>query len=162
MRRQSIVSLWLIDMTCTWSTWVTKLCKTNSREQECQWYPPSEKRNANRDTIWALWHSIDFQWHLLTEQGVQWSQGELGSAGEQTQPSEWAKEDKVTACVKDRAITAVYVSCPIPLHSSLHPALRSVLWRHKQAPLPGRDRSLAYLLNMFAQGCGLGSSVSCA
>lgn len=53
-----------------------------------------QKKEMRTDTIGALWHSIDFQWYLLTEQGVQWSQGELGSAGEQTQPSEWAKEDK--------------------------------------------------------------------
>lgn len=72
----------------------------------------------DRDTICALCQCADSQCYLLTKQGVQWSQGEPGTAGEQTQPCERAVEDEKGhgRGREDEEIRAVYVSCPIHLH----------------------------------------------
>lgn len=53
-----------------------------------------EKKEMLTEIQSGLCQFVDSLCYLLTKQGVQWSQEEPGSAGEQTQPCERVKEDK--------------------------------------------------------------------
>lgn len=150
----------------------SQICQTNTREWECQQYPPWEIWNVDRDTICALCQCVDSQCYLLTKQGVQWSQGEPGTAGEQTQPCERAEEDekghgrgrgrgdKSCLCFLSHSSPLRGIHLHTWREKALPFALLSVLLKHKQVPLSGPDNSPACLLSVFAQDCGLALSVS--
>lgn len=88
----------------------SQICLTDTVEQVSLCSPWEKK-------YYALCQCVDFLCYLLTKQGAQWSHESRAQQGSNHRRASLGSQEKVTAGVEDRKITAVYVSCPIHLHS---------------------------------------------
>ena len=109
--------------------------------------------------------------YLLTNQGVQWSQGEPGTGWEQTQPSDKATQDRKghswdrghrdNSCLCFLSHSSSF-AC-IHLHILPFALLSVLLYCDINKPqLSGPDNSPACLLSVFAEACSLDLSVEAA